>query len=104
MDNPPGVAKPVTMLVDSDREMQPAIGDAISCCGRSNRTVADIAIDNHRARYTENIFITSSPKWLIIFTAIRPLLGRGNGRDVSRYSVAQASSSISAFNVVFSAL
>ena len=54
--------------------------------------------------YTRNTFITSSPKWLITLTAIRPSFGRGNGREVSRYRVAQASSSISARKAVFSAL
>ena len=53
---------------------------------------------------TGNTFITSSPKWLITFTAIRPVPGRGNGREVSRYSVAQASSSISARSAAFSDL
>jgi hypothetical protein len=38
------------------------------------------------------------------FTAMRPLLGLSNGRDVSLCRVAQASASISAFSVVFSAL
>ena len=33
--------------------------------------------------HTRNTFITSSPKWLITFTAIRPVLGRANGREVS---------------------
>lgn len=50
-----------------------------------------------------NTFITSSPRWLITFTAILPLLGFGNALDVSLFSVAHASASISAFNVVFSA-
>lgn len=49
-------------------------------------------------------FITSSPRWLITFTAIRPLAGFLNGRDVSLLSVLQASSLISAFSVVFSDL
>ena len=34
-------------------------------------------------RYTLNTFITSSPKWLMTFTAMRPLSGRSNGREVS---------------------
>ncbi len=38
------------------------------------------------------------------FTAIRPDAGGANGRDVSLCSVAQASSLISAFSVVLSAL
>ena len=32
--------------------------------------------------HTLNTFITSSPKWLMTFTAIRPVAGRANGRDV----------------------
>ena len=36
----------------------------------------------HRA-HTPNTFITSSPKWLMTFTAMRPLAGRANGREVS---------------------
>jgi hypothetical protein len=38
------------------------------------------------------------------FTAIRPFVGLSKGRDVSLWSVAQASSSISALSVVLSAL
>ncbi len=51
---------------------------------------------------TRNTFITSSPRWLITFTAMRPLFGLGNGREVSLLSVAQASASISALSVVWS--
>jgi hypothetical protein len=47
--------------------------------------------------------MTSSPRWLITFTATRPLEGLSNGRDVSLLSVAQASALISALSVVFSA-
>ena len=36
------------------------------------------------------------------FTAIRPLLGVGNGRLTVEFSVSQAASSISAFSVFFS--
>jgi hypothetical protein len=54
--------------------------------------------------FTENTFITSSPRWLMTLTAMRPDLGLGNGREVSLWRLAQASSSISARNVVFSAL
>ena len=53
---------------------------------------------------TRNTFITSSPRWLMTFTAMRPDFGLGNGREVSLFSVAHASSLISAFSVVFSAL
>jgi|SRR5580700_4600315 hypothetical protein len=49
-----------------------------------------------------NTFIASSPWWLITFIAIRPDFGHGNGRLSVRYSVAQASSSISARSAVFS--
>ena len=54
--------------------------------------------------YTRNTFIASSPRWLMTLTAMRPEGGAGNGRDVSLFSVAQASGSISAFSVVLSAL
>jgi hypothetical protein len=53
---------------------------------------------------TENTFITSSPRWLMTLTAMRPDLGLGKGREVSLWRLAQASSSISALSVVFSAL
>jgi hypothetical protein len=53
---------------------------------------------------TPNTFITSSPRWLITFTAMRPVDGLSNGREVSLLRVDQASSSISAFSVVLSAL
>src|SRR6266850_1954493 len=53
---------------------------------------------------TRNTFITSSPRWLMTFTAMRPDFGLGNGREVSLWSVAHASSLTSAFNVVFRAL
>ena len=43
-------------------------------------------------------------KVLMTFTAMRPDLGLSKGREVSLFSVAQASSLISAFRVVFSAL
>ena len=57
-------------------------------------------VDGH----TRNTFMTSSPKWLIAFTAIRPVLGLGNGRETALRSESQASSSISALRVVLSAL
>ena len=49
---------------------------------------------------TRNTFITSSPRWLITLTAMRPVSGLGKGREVSLLRVAQASASISAFRVV----
>ena len=53
---------------------------------------------------TPNTFITSSPRWLITLTAIRPDCGLSNGRETSLCRLAQACWSISAFSVVFSAL
>jgi hypothetical protein len=41
---------------------------------------------------------------LITFTAIRPERGLANGREVSLFRLAQASSLISAFSVVLRAL
>ena len=38
----------------------------------------------HAEAHTRNTFITSSPKWLITFTAMRPVPGRANGRDTLR--------------------
>ena len=57
-----------------------------------------------RHHRTENTFITSSPRWLMTLTAMRPDLGLGKGREVSLLRLDQASSSISARKVVFSAL
>ena len=34
-------------------------------------------------RQTRTTFITSSPKWLMTFTAIRPDIGFSNGLDTS---------------------
>ena len=48
---------------------------------------------------TRKTFMTSSPRWLITFTAMRPERGLSNGRDVSLWRVAQASSSTSAFKL-----
>ena len=53
---------------------------------------------------TRNTFITSSPRWLMTFTAMRPDSGLSKGREVSLCSVSHASSLISALSVVFSAL
>ena len=57
-----------------------------------------------RSTQVRKTFITSSPRWLITFTAMRPDFGLSNGREVSLLSVAQASALISAFSVVLSAL
>ena len=53
---------------------------------------------------TRNTLSTSSPRWLMTLTAMRPESGLSKGRDVSLWSVAQASASISALRVVFSDL
>lgn len=37
---PPGLAKPVTTLIEDDLAIRSAIRDAISCCGRPKSTVA----------------------------------------------------------------
>ena len=55
-------------------------------------------------QFTRNTFITSSPRWLMTFTAIRPDSGFSKGARVSLCSDSQASSLISAFSVVLSAL
>ena len=54
--------------------------------------------------YTPSTFMTSSPRWLMTFTATLPDLGLANGRDTVRFRLSQASSSISPFSVVFSCL
>src|SRR5229473_5133720 len=58
----------------------------------------DLGMHDHRS--VRNTFITSSPRWLMTFTAIRPDFGLGNGREVSLCSASHASLSISAFSVV----
>ncbi len=54
--------------------------------------------------HTLNTFITSSPRWLITFTAMRPDFGPEKGREVPLWRLSQASSLISALRVVLSAL
>ena len=49
-------------------------------------------------RYT---FITSSPRWLITFTAMRPVEGLANGTETSLLRDSQASKSISALSELF---
>src|ERR1017187_7489961 len=66
--------------------------------------VSDILRVDGNHRSARNTFITSSPRWLITFTAIRPDLGLSNAREVSLCNVAQASSLTSAFSVVLRAL
>jgi hypothetical protein len=47
-------------------------------------------------------FSTSSPKWLMTFTAIFPVVGGSNGWLVARYSFSHSASSISARSAFFS--
>ncbi len=54
--------------------------------------------------HTRKTFITSSPRWLMTLTAMRPVDGFSNGREVSLLSEAQASWLISALRVVLSDL
>ncbi len=72
--------------------------------GQSRETVGEGIRDAEFHHRTGNTFMTSSPRWLMTLTAMRPDLGLGNGREVSLLRLAQASSSISALSVVFSAL
>src|SRR5216684_3958086 len=67
------------------------------------KRVGDAELHRDVAHATLNTFITSSPRWLITFTAMRPALGLSNAREVSLCRVAHASSSISALSVVLSA-
>ena len=76
-----------------------------TCPPRSGRLRRQRQANVHggHAYSTRNTFITSSPRWLMTFTAIRPLFGIGNGRETSLFSVAHTSALISAFSVVLSA-
>ena len=74
-------------------------GKCVSYCAnlRDNRVIS------HRRcplSYTRKTFITSSPRWLMTLTAMRPEVGLGKGREVSLWRVSQASWLISAFRVV----
>ena len=60
----------------------------------------DCSLHNH----TRKTFITSSPRWLITLTAMRPPFGFSKGREVSLCRLSQASASISALSVVFNDL
>ncbi len=60
-----------------------------------------LALKKGHIRHTLTTFITSSPRWLMTFTAMRPDFGLGKGREVLLWRVAQASALISAFSVVF---
>jgi hypothetical protein len=61
---------------------------AFCACPSSRASAAegldDAEFHSSAPRYTGKTFITSSPKWLITLTAIRPVSGLGKGREVSR--------------------
>jgi hypothetical protein len=71
--------------------------------GQAREAVVESVREPEGGHDTLNTFMTSSPRWLMTFTATRPLAGFGNGRDTSRLSDDHASSLISAFSVVLSA-
>ena len=54
-------------------------------------------LDEDEARQTRITCMTSSPRWLMTLTAMRPLAGRGKGRETVRDRLSQASGSTSAF-------
>ena len=86
-----------------DRPRDGALAEAATLLGQElERAEPDGGVDvaNHA---TLNTFITSSPRWLMTFTAMRPDLGLSKGREVSLCRVAQAASSISALRVVLRA-
>src|SRR5437867_3764363 len=66
---------------------------------QSPPVVASSGRDEDPGHVSLNTFITSSPRWLMTFTAMRPDLGLSKARDVSLCRVAQAASSISALSV-----
>ena len=90
-------------LIAVDGEIRnPRCFDDSVCFGQAH---CQVMFGRVTSRYsTRNTFIASSPRWLMIFTAIRPKLGTSNGLDTAEFNVAQASASISAFKVVFNAL
>lgn len=51
-----------------------------------DRDLQEAGSVSHKKNYPiRNTFITSPPRWLITFTAIRPGCGLSNGRDVSLF-------------------
>ena len=71
---------------------------------QSSEAVREGVRDQELHQSTRKTFMTSSPRWLITFTAMRPDSGFGKGREVSLCRDSHASSLISALSVVFSAL
>jgi hypothetical protein len=77
------------------------------CCKRlqrSSRIVSCRRAIGFSTYCARNTFMTSSPRCLMTFTAIRPDFGLGKSRDVSLRRVAQASSLISPLSVVLRAV
>jgi len=68
--------------------------------GRALR-VAGLRTLRSGPRYTRNTFMTSSPRWLMTFTAMRPDCGFAKGREMDLRSDSQASRAISALSDVF---
>jgi hypothetical protein len=86
-----------------DRMRDGALAEAATLLGQElERAEPDggVEVPDH---VTLNTFITSSPRWLMTFTAMRPDFGLAKGREVSLCRVAQAASSISALRVVLRA-
>ena len=83
-----------TYIFSSARCERPAITSSFRTSAKISRYSSSVIL------YTVNTFITSSPKWLMTLTAMRPVDGRGNAREVSLRSDCHASSPISALSVV----
>src|SRR5260370_14401171 len=71
---------------------------------QAREAVGEGVRDAELHHFTLKTFITSSPRWLMTLTAIRPDLGFSKAREVSLCRVSHASRSISALSVVLSAL
>lgn len=69
----------------------------------ANAVTSTLHLANLAIPHTLNTFCTSSPKWLMTFTQMRPSFGLGNGREMVAFSSAHAVSSISALSARLSA-
>ena len=73
------LVKPLLKIL---KTIKTPLSDTIHCQGLPNDLVlAGICYSPGRA---SNTFITSSPRWLMTLTAMRPDSGRSNGRVVNR--------------------
>ena len=74
--------------------------------GRAPNSIACMVLctSEPRGSYGLNTRIASSPRLLMTLTAMRPVVGLGKGREMSRFRVAHASASTSALSVVLSDL